>query len=85
MIWKTIDSAPRDRNILLRYYKGGKSSTSRQSGIWVVIEGKYTAHWNGDAWFDALDRLIVEVNTLNPKNKVTHWMELPPKPEEETK
>lgn len=38
MKWKTIDSAPKNKNILIRYYKGRKGSRSRVDGEWVVTQ-----------------------------------------------
>jgi hypothetical protein len=70
--WKPIETAPKgSKDVLLRYIKNTRTSVS---GFPVVTE----AWCDGDAWYDALDRLIVVIGAKNANNIPTHWMPLPP-------
>lgn len=74
--WKPIVTAPENRKILIRYYKGNKNWRTRVADTYIITE----AYFDGACWYDALDRLITESGCKNPKNIITHWMEKPEEP-----
>jgi len=81
--WKPIETAPKERKILIRYFKGNKSCRTHVSDEYIITEAYYDeSYWGGASWFDALERLIVTVGTKSPKNIITHWMEKPEEPED---
>lgn len=70
MVWKTIDTAPKDETYILIYQSG-----VLEPSIYVAM---FDESWSNDGWWMVCDGKNPELPLRGPAP--THWMPLPDAP-----